>query len=142
MTPTACFACGHHHDPASPGDCSTATCLPDCPSCARIATTRLGSPIVVHSSTAVCDQSDSHEFEVVTDGYRAYAYAAGYDTTEFWREDGTSTIAACCPCLRERSRGDEPCDGRISVDLTTADWTADPDVIALLVSYSGKIDQP
>lgn len=106
--------------------------------------TPLGNPIVVHDSIVVCDQSDTHEFRVITDGYRAYAYAVGhgmsFDTTEFWR-DG-STISAVCPCLSARTCDDEPCDGRITTDLTTAHWTADAEAITLLVAFSGKVDQP
>lgn len=31
--PRPCLACGHSHDPASPGDCGDARCLPGCPAC-------------------------------------------------------------------------------------------------------------
>lgn len=33
MIPRPCFACGHVHDPASPGACWDAACLSSCPVC-------------------------------------------------------------------------------------------------------------
>lgn len=93
--------------------------------------TPLAPPLVVHVSVVVCDQCPDHEYDVVTDGYKAYAVTTDkrVETEAFYRI-GTQ-VRAACPSARAYGGDDETCEGELVADLTTSDWSADPKALAL-----------
>lgn len=101
---------------------------------------QLAQPVVVHHTVVTCDQTPDHEFDVVTDGYKAYAVSTdGAVETEAFHRLGTG-VSADCPCRREYGGDDEACMGRITVDLATGGWSADAKALALFRFATTRIE--
>lgn len=76
------------------------------------------APIVLADETLYCDGNPEHEVRIVTDGHKAYAYGTdrgGVDDLGICRDGVLITIDCGQP-----GYADEPCSGRLVLDLTAA----------------------
>lgn len=97
-------------------------------------------PVVLHVDTIVCDGQCGAEFDVVSDGVRAYAHTEGTDTTLFGASTHTpGTIVAQCPSIEWPS--EYRCSGEIVVDLSSDHWTPATKETLDLLAFGGVIER-
>lgn len=103
--------------------------------------TKLGRPLAVVSTTAICDGPGRHEARLITDGITAFGYLLGTGETDL----GTASVGGVLgapPVVEWSCTGDDTdCTGYLSVILSDDAWTGDPEAVSALVEYGTEVER-